>query len=279
MHKLITNSIHWVAKKAASSYIAGPSPDDAVRVCRHLTEQGFQTTICPWDNEQDTIEEVIQSYKTALQCIINEKLDCYLSIKAPSIQYNLSLINELIDLAKTQNIRIHFDAMAPDTVDPTFDLLEKAVKIYPHLGYTLPASWQRSLTDVDKIIDLNIAVRIVKGQWTDPDNPNIDSKLNYLQLVNQLAGRATHVAIATHDPKLATQCLNQLIATKTSCELEQLYGLPNRNLQVAKPLNIPVRIYVPYGQAYLSYSLGEMKKRPVIMAWLVRDFLHGMTQQ
>ena len=276
MRALIIKPLQWVAKYAAASYIAGSEAEDAIRVCRQIAERGLSSAIGPWDGPHDSPEYVVSTYKSALKSIKAENLDCYLSIKVPSMKYDFESMRELVEIARGKGIRVHFDSLAPNTASPSLSLLEKTSEIYRKVSYTLPSRWRRSITDAEKIIDFGIPVRIIKGQWSDPGEPNIDPRSNFLYLVDILAGRAAQVAIATHDIALAKESLTRLKVLGTACELEQLYGLPMRIDSVAKPLGVPVRIYVPYGYAYLSYALSAMRKRPIILVWLLKDFLAGI---
>jgi len=266
----------WVVKHAATSYIAGPKLEDAISICRQLATQGIKSTICPWDGPNDTPKHVITTYKKALRTINDENLDCYLSIKAPSLEYNFEMIQELVSIARKHNTRIHFDALAPDTSSATMELVKKTFPSYNNIGFTLPSKWKRSSNDAKMLIELGIPVRIVKGQWDDPETPCSDPKTAFLDLIDLFAGHENKIAVATHDAFLAEESLARLKASGTACELEQLYGLPKRIDNVARPLGISSRIYIPYGHAYLSYALSEVKKRPIILIWLVRDFLAGI---
>jgi len=278
MRKSIIGALNWLAKYAAAAYIAGPGVTDAVRVCRQVAEHGRSTAICPWDGPHDPQEDVVSSYKVALGAIIQEKIDSYLSIKVPSLGYSLTYLTELAEIARDHGIRLHFDSLAPETASRSLTLLEQASGIYRNVGYTLPSRWQRSIADAEKIIELAVPVRVVKGQWPDPAEPDIDAGSNFLNLVDVLAGRASQVAIATHDAKLAREALTRLKEAGTVCQLEQLYGLPMRD-GLAKSLGIPVRVYIPYGHAYLSYSLSAIRRRPIIAAWLLKDFLTGIKKR
>ena len=275
MRRIVAGPLRWIAKYAASAYTAGADIEDAIRLCRQFALRNIGSTICPWDSPCDLAEQVCASYKQALNWIKKEKLDCYLSIKPPSLEYDFRHLEVLAEIAGLYGIRLHFDSLAPDTAAASLSLLRKTLNVYPHIGFTLPSSWRRSLADAKEIIDLGIPVRLVKGQWPDPDAPDIDPNENFLHLVDIFAGQAVQVAIATHDIALARESLHRLRASGTKCELEQLYGLPLRIDSVAAPLNVPVRVYIPYGHAYLAYSLSAVKKRPIILAWLLKDFLEG----
>jgi len=269
------NVFSKMARHVASAYIAGPEVDDAIRVCHQIDRHGWRSTICPWDGPHDAPEAVASKYREALHAIKRERLDCYLSIKAPSINYSIATLAEFIDISSDHNLRIHFDAMSPDSASPSFALLERAAVLYNNFGCTLPSRWMRSTSDARKALELGVAVRLVKGQWPDTDSPGIDPRENYLRLVDLLAGKARHVAIATHDASLAMESLRRLQLHGTSCELEQLFGLPLFAARDVRSLGIGVRLYVPYGCAYLPYAISEIKKRPVILKWFLKDLVAG----
>jgi len=262
-----------VIRRIAPRYIAGPELNDAVALCRFNEQQGWRSIICPWDGPHDSPLDVAASYQEALHTIAEKKLNCYLSIKVSSLKYDLSLLEDLLIIGAEFNIPIHFDSLGPDSASRSFVLLEKARKQYSNLGCTLPSRWLRSSQDAETAVQLGLSVRIVKGQWPDPVEPSVDADARFLDVVDVLAGRAAHVGVATHDIPLARQALSRLRAVETPCELEQLYGLPNRAKSVAVPLGVGVRVYVPYGYAYAPYALSQITKRPVIVGWLIRDLL------
>jgi CelD/BcsL family acetyltransferase involved in cellulose biosynthesis len=267
-----------IVQHVAPRYIAGPAIEDAIRICRELDVKGWGSTICPWDGPNDTPKAIASTYTKALQAITAAKLDCYVSIKIPSLKYDFDLLRGLLEVASEHNTRVHFDSLAPDTASRSFALLSKAASIYKNIGCTLPSRWRRSATDAETAVGLGVAVRVVKGQWADPAQPDVDWRRHYLDLIDILAGRVPMVAVASHDVELARDSLLKLKQSRTPCQLEQLFGLPLRAREVAKPLGVTLRVYVPYGHAYVPYALAEIKKRPVILSWIVRDLLLNTTR-
>src|SRR5262249_56197609 len=106
---------------------------------------------------------------------------------------------------------------------------------------------------------------IVKGQWPDLNESSLDPRAGFLGLIDALGGRAAHVAVATHDAALARDALSRLLQSRTPCQLEQLFGLPLRDVSVARPLGVGVRIYVAYGQAWLPYCLSHAPPPPTLL--------------
>ncbi len=266
-------------QQAARAYIAGLSLEDALKVCRSLDSRGFGTIVCYWDSETDPPGLVSERYGEALGALHEESLDCYLSVKAPSLDFSPQFFRGLAMRASEWDIDLHFDSLGAETVDPTFDLIRELLRYEVRMGCTLPGRWRRSLADVDQAVELGLRVRVVKGQWEEPGAPRISARTGFLHVVDRLAGRASHVSVATHDPPLARESLLRLKAAETPCDLELLFGLPVRQLiPMAKELDVPVRCYVPYGTAYLPYSTVQARKLPRVLWWFVKDLFRAAAQ-
>jgi len=262
-------------ERMTSSHLAGPSVADAVRIYDQALRNGWSCTFGYWSGPDDTPATNGRMYSTALQAILEKSLNCYLSIKVTALKYDIGIVRELLELAKGRDVRIHFDAMDPESADPTFELLERALRTHRNLGCTLPSRWRRSIEDTARVIDYGIPVRIVKGQWADPHAPGQDAHRNYREIVRRLSGRAAQVAVATHDHGVAREALHQLRKTETPCEMEQLSSLPQNCARLAQSLGVPLRIYVPFGFASLPYDIWQVRTRPQIVGWVLRDALVG----
>ena len=276
INRLVWRAWQPIAARAARSYTAGPELRHALSKSVTLARQGVATTICPWDGPSDSPRQVADWYCAALREVSGAVLDCYLSVKAPSLKFSHDLLEEIIETAGNSGIRIHFDSLAPEHADRTWQLIRYVAERYPHVGCTLPARWRRSATDLLQARELGLSVRIVKGQWADSEGSEPDPREHFVALVEQLAGHTNRVAVATHDPLLARDALTRLRRAGTRCELELLFGLPMRSqFKVARKLGVPVRLYIPYGHAWLPYGLSQVQENPRILWWTARDWLLG----
>jgi proline dehydrogenase len=261
-----------LADRAARAYVVGPDLADAVRACEAFQQRDFSTTICVWNESSDAPEENFERYVTGIDAIVQQGLDCYLSFKVQDFRFSQELTVALFDHARRQNVSLHFDSIQSEDAEQIFSLIEKYWSQPPELGCTLPGRWRRSLADAERAIALNLRVRVVTGQWADPAEPDRDPRAGFLAVIDRLAGQAVHVAVATHNPDLARRAIERLHATGTPVELELLFGLPFRRvLQVARVTGVPVRIYIPYGHAWLPYALGQMLENPRIAFWFLKD--------
>lgn len=232
------------------------------------------STVGYWNADDDALRFVADAYLNALTVLSHESLKTYLSIKAPALGCQRELLTEVATQARQVKLGLHFDSLEPEVADETFSLIAEAARAGTQVGCTLPGRWQRSLRDVETASEFCARVRVVKGQWADPLQPDLDLRAGFLAVIDRLAGRARCVAVATHDPPLARAALLRLRAAGTACELELLYGLPQKAvLRAVKDLRVPVRVYVPYGEAWLPYRLSQVRKNPRILWWVLRDAL------
>jgi proline dehydrogenase len=271
--------VEWLlplADRAARRYIAGPGPAHALEACVTLGKRGIASTVGYWNQTAEPPRRIIESCMTTADLMASARVDCYLSVKAPALGFNERLLQALTTRCREQDVGLHFDALGPDAVDRTLALLARLRPEAKHLGCTLPGRWQRSLSDADVAIELGLRVRVVKGEWVADEGNALDAREGFLAVVDRLAGRASHVAVATHDWRLARHALARLRAASTSASVELLLGLPMRPMFVlAESLGVPLRVYVPYGHARLPYRVRAAAGRPEIAWWFLRDLWGG----
>ena len=173
---------------------------------------------------------------------------------------------------------MHFDSLEPDGVDRSLALAEEGLRLGGRIGFTLPGRWRRSRADAQRLIELAVPVRVVKGERTEQGLPapvGTARRDDFLGVVDVVAGRAPLVAVATHDAVLARSALERLRAAATPAELELLYAFPfEPALSVARELSVPVRAYVGFGYPWLPYGLRDLRQGRVL-GWFVRDVALG----
>lgn len=261
-----------VMRRAARSYIAGPELGDALAMTRELGTQGRGSTIAFWDEAGAAPADVLNACLRSAEALASGTFDCYLSVKPPSVQYSEAGLLRVIDKCKCSKTRLHFDSIGLDTAEPTRALLDALLPHYANISFTLPGRWARSLEDADWAIQRGVGVRVVKGQWEDPAMPRRDPHKGFLEVIDRLAGGASPVAVATHNPTLAAPALERLMKAGTPCELEMLFGLPSKAVRsIAAAMGVPTRVYVPYGYGWLPYSLSQARKNPRIFWWMLKD--------
>lgn len=264
--------------RRASAYGAGPGLDQAVDVCRRLATFGIASAIGYSARTSESPREVADVHLESFDRLAAEGLDCYVSVKLSAMRFDANLFSELEDSAARSRRRLHIDALQPDTADATLALLEHASRL-GSIGTTLPGRWRRSLDDCSRAIHLGLRVRIVKGHWTDKIGGSLDPTDGFLGVVDRLAGYTGGVAVATHNVKLLRESLRRLTASGTPAEAELFLGMPFRGpAAAARQFGVPIRVYVPYGNAWPGYGLKELLTHPATGWWLIQDLLFGQNK-
>ena len=261
-----------LVRRAAKAYVAGEHLADARATHDRLQARGIAGTLGFWDGPADSPRGVADQYLAAVQSLAGR--DGYLSIKPPALGFSGELAQEVAHAAAAAGVRLHCDSHGVEVADQTRSMVDEIMGAGAVCSITLPGRWRRSLNDAEWASEKRVPVRVVKGQWSDPADPQRDMRAGFLKLIDRLAGRAASVDVATHDLPLAIEAIGRLKAAGTPHTWELLYGLPMKQaLRLAAKHDIHVRVYIPYGAAYLPYALGKLRDEPRIAWWMLRDLL------
>jgi proline dehydrogenase len=267
--------IEAVRRRRQLAYGAGPGLDDALEAAHRLAASGIASTVGYSAAPGERGRPVADAHLAAFDRLSADDLDAYVSVKLSELEFDPVLFAELDAAAARSGRRLHLDALAPDTVDGTWRLLEEMPRA-GQLGTSFPGRWRRSADDAARAAELGLVVRVVKGQWKHGADGDVDPAEGFLAVVDRLCGRAPAVAVATHDVALLTEAVGRLKAAGTSCEVELLYGLPFRAPALAAArLGVRIRLYVPYGHVGATYGLADLRRNPAATWWLMQDLLLG----
>ena len=276
LRRIAKAPLHWLLNIAGRAYVPGHRLEDALGIAGKLAP-GMACTLGYFHSPGDTPRRVAQTDLAIAEAVAALQPAGYVSIKAPACRYAPDLIDPIVLRASELGILAHFDSHETHTATATLACVRRAAELGGAVGMTLPGRWRRSLEDAETAIRLGVRVRVVKGEWPDPAEPERNRDQGFLAVVERLAGRAAQVAVATHDPRMARESLSRLLEAGTQCELELLNGLPRRRLlPIARELGVPLRIYIPFGIAWRPYALNKLGDNPRMLWWIARDSLRGL---
>jgi proline dehydrogenase len=261
--------------RRAAAYGAGPALEQALEAGRRLADHGLASTIGYTAAPGEPARAVADAHLAAFERLAGEDFDCYVSVKLSALDFDVSLFNELAAGAAKSGRALHTDALAPETANATWRLLQGASSS-AQLGTALPGRWARSAEDASLAARLGLRVRVVKGQWPDGTRARVDPAQGFLRVVDRLRGHPPGVGVGTHDSRLLAESLHRLTTAGTPCSAELFLGLPFRApAATARRFGVPIRIYVPYGRAAAPYGLGDLHRNPAAARWLIEDLLLG----
>ncbi len=270
--RMLTKMRNRVTSAIASRHVAGHKLSDALLICRWAESEGFRTVISPWAGALDTPRDMFSRYAAAIEAVTEKNDARYVSMKLDSINYDGGLFDDLVHLARASHAQLHIDSLGPETADAALSFVERAVTSGYYIGYTMASRWRRSLTDAERVADLGVPVRIVKGQWPDPSGRAINCRKNFTEIAATLSKRCRRIGVATHDVVLAREVLTRFVVQNANIELEQFFSLPLNGVALTKEFDRPYRLYISYGQPGIPYNIRFTLTRPRIAAWVLADF-------
>src|SRR5687768_13643262 len=165
-------------RKSVSAFMPGEKVEDALGAAAALKPQKINTILTRLGEgvtKLDEAERVTQHYLDVLDKVKAAGLDAQISVKptqlgldldAEQCQRNLDRICE--KAARLNNVPVWIDMENSPYVDPTLKLFRSSKERYPGVGIALQAYLYRSAGDVESLIPLGPAIRVVKGAYLEP---------------------------------------------------------------------------------------------------------------
>ena len=159
--------------------------------------------------------------------------------------------------------------------DMTLDLYESAQRSHGNLGVALQAYLKRTPDDLARILPLGGHVRLCKGAYDEPEaiayrrrslvNDAYDSLMTTL-----MADEGVMPALATHDHERVSAARGVASERTASYEFQMLYGIRLSLQEQLVAEGVPLRSYIPYGEAWYPYLTRRMAERPANLWFFVR---------
>ena len=255
----------------AKRFIAGHDLRSAAPNINNLIDQGYDVSVDYVGENCKNKEDCLKAYKQYVRIIKffkNKKID--ISIKPSQLGLNIHPIlsyhylSSLANRAKKYSHTIRLDMEDSSTTSNTINLAITLNKRFGNVGVAIQSNLYRSDEDIDNLIDKGVSVRIVKGAYKE--NKKIAHQ-TYFSIsgcffdyaARLYSNKANKPAIGTHDEELLED-VQQLIPKPEYFDYEFLYGI-RRDLQKdLKDKGYNVRVYVPFGEDWLPYTLRRLKE-------------------
>jgi len=298
INTLIANTMPYMPKELvkffAKKYVAGKYPEDAFRLAKEINEEGAVITIDllgEFNEDPEKARFTVEMYKRVLDMIIDEKTDGNISIKPTAfgalvdMDFCTENIKEVIRYAYEKGIFVRIDMEDHPYTDYTIDLYLSLNKEMPgSCGTVLQSYMKRNLSDIEKItknID-KANIRLCKGIYREPAEVAYHNRKkvqeNYLESLDLLFQNKAYVGIATHDDVLidgAYELIKKYNLSKEDYEFQMLLGVRSELRKKLLADGHTLRIYTPFGEDWLPYSIRRLKENPAIVGSAIKGFLTG----
>jgi len=255
----------------AKRFIAGHDFDSAKPKIDQLMDEGYEVSIDYLGELSKTIDDCFKAseqYKEIINYYKDKKID--ISIKPTQLGLSISqslaynLVCDITEEALKYNHTIRLDMEDSTVTQKTIDLCLKVKALFPNIGIALQSNLFSTEQDLIKLINKNISIRLVKGAYKESEKIAYQNAFDiescfFAHAAHLYSEKTNRPAIATHDEELLED-IEELIPDPKYFDYEMLYGI-RRDLQKSLlSRGYRVRIYIPFGEDWLPYTLRRLKE-------------------
>lgn len=279
-------------RRTVRRFLPGETAEEALAAARSLSAAGlFSVLTRLGENIKNGAEaaETTRQYLDVMRRILTDALPVEISVKLT--QLGLDLDAELCYANLEQIIRatprektLWIDMEQSPYVDPTLELYRRARRAFANVGVCVQAYLYRTERDLDALISLGAAVRLVKGAYKEPAEIAYPRKKdvdeNYLRLAQRLLGpearkAGVRAALATHDRNLIASLLEWAAGQeipKSRLEFQMLFGIQSsEQLRLAQE-GCGCGVLISYGDHWYPWFMRRLAERPANLMFLARNF-------
>ncbi|MDP2623171.1 MAG: proline dehydrogenase family protein [Actinomycetota bacterium] len=276
-----------VGRRVALRFVAGESLDDAVAAAHRLGEAGVPVSLDHLGEhvtDLTSAEAARDDYLACLDRIAAEGLDANISVKLTQLGMGLDddlcvrSLDALARRAHESGLTVTIDMEDSAHTAATLDIYELAQKAHGNLGVALQAYLRRTPEDLARVAPLAGHIRLCKGAYDEPaeiaflSRKEVDAAFDDL-CAALMAQPDAKPAIATHDDARIAVAIELAEPRDQPWEIQMLYGI-RKSLQRALVADgHPLRVYVPYGDAWYPYLTRRMAERPANLWFFLRAVL------
>jgi len=249
-----------------------------------LTQLGEQVT------NRDEAAAVRDQYLRLLDEIRSRDVPAEISVKLTHLGLDVNpkaCLQDLLALAARATAAKSFlwiDMEESRYVDATLELYRAVRAARPDVGVCLQAYLRRTPADLEGLLPLAPAIRVVKGAYNEPPDVAFPKKRDvdaaYAVLAGRLLERAAaggaRVVFGTHDLDLIERLRARALAlgvTGGGYEVHMLYGIRAAAQRTLAQQGVPVRVLISYGTHWFPWYMRRLAERPANVWFVVRHLL------
>jgi proline dehydrogenase len=280
-------------QRAVRRFMPGETLEAALEAAAAFAKQGIGSVLTEL-GEQVTnraeAEAVRDHYLGVLDKIQRRKLPVHISVKLTHLGLEAdrdACVRDVLTLAeKAAQARsfLWIDMEESRYVDATLDVYRHAKAEWPGVGVCLQAYLRRTAADLEALLPLSPAIRLVKGAYNEPASiafpKKRDVNAKYYELARRLLGEAARqrvkLVFGTHDLRLIRMIRQAARAQRldaSAYEFHMLYGIRAADQRALVAEGARVRVLISYGSAWFAWYMRRLAERPANMWFVLRNLV------
>jgi proline dehydrogenase len=294
LQRQATNS--RVVKLAVRRFMPGETLDEALVAAGEQNRLGIAVTLTHLgENLRDRAEaaEVLAHYQDTLQRIQAASLNAEVSVKPTQLGLDIDAAmcteytRTLAEAARVHGSRLWIDMEGSAYTEPTLALYRKLRETHSNLGVCLQAYLRRTRADLEALLPLGPAIRIVKGAYAEPadiayaDKREVDENFHWMaeRLWSPPARAAgAWATLGTHDTLLIGRLEGtalKLGVDAKAYEFAMLYGIQRPEQQRIAQSGRNVRVLISYGAHWFPWYMRRLAERPANLLFVAKSMFAG----
>jgi len=282
-------------RRAVARFMPGDDADSALNAAADLQRAGIPAIFTRLGENLTSAEEaaeVAEHYANLEEKIAAAQHHGEISVKLTQLGLDFdedltaAHVGRLASRA-ARNGTVWLDMEGSAYTERTIAFYERLKPTNPNIGICLQSYLRRTADDLQRLLPLEPAVRLVKGAYSE--SPSIafhtraDVDANYLALaVLMLAARRTginiRIGLGTHDLRLIEQIVGHATSLglpRSAYEVQMLFGVRADEQRRLARGGFAVRVLISYGSAWYAWYMRRLAERPANVLFALRQLLPG----
>jgi proline dehydrogenase len=281
-------------KRAVRRFMPGEDAASALDAAERFRHDGIAvlfTRLGENLTHADEADDVAEHYLAVYDEIERRGLDGEVSVKLTQLGLDLDVertfahAKRLATRAAQLGNVLWIDMEGGDYTEPTIAFYERLKGEHRNAGIALQAYLHRTAADVQRLLPLDPAIRLVKGAYAEPASIAYQRRAevdgNFVALATAMleacrAGRDVRIGLGTHDTRLIEQIAEHAAAMgigKGRLEVQMLYGIREDEQRRLAGLGYPVRDLIAYGEHWYPWYMRRLAERPANVLFALRQML------
>lgn len=277
-------------RRAVRRFMPGEDVSDALSAAAALAREGIGSLYTRLGENVTSMTEAdaeLDHYLDVMSRVAELGLPSWPSIKLTHLGLDIDRraceqhLLQLTERADASRSFLWIDMEDSSYVDATLAMYEKARALSPHVGLCLQAYLRRTAADLERLLPLRPAIRLVKGAYAEPEDIAFPHKSDvneqYLLLGTRLLDDArsggTLPVFGTHDHKLIA-LLRERAAERglspSAYEFHLLYGIGTTEQRALVRDGATVRVLISYGRDWFPWYMRRLAERPANVWFALR---------
>lgn len=278
-------------RRSVTRFMPGERIEDALEAAKEQQKAGINTILTRLGENLTTpeeAEEVTRHYLDVLDKVAAAGLDAHISVKPTQLGLDLDRalcernMDRLVERAEQLENFVWIDMEGSPYVDPTIEIFKRSRAKSTRVGIAIQAYLYRTTKDIEAMIPLGPAIRIVKGAYLEPPDVAYPKKSDVDEAFYTLCTRlmaadaqksGTLLHIATHDIPLADRLMayiKQNRIPKSAYEFAMLYGIQRQQQSRLAAEGQRLRVLIAYGEYWFPWYMRRLAERPANVWFVIR---------